>query len=184
MQHQYKPRATLACRACGNYFSVQAYRATSACYCSRACHAVGTRSHGESRPTATPEYCTWASMKQRCLNPAHPGYSDYGGRGIAVCPEWLDNFTAFLADVGRRPSPGHSIDRIDNDKGYEPGNVRWASRVQQAGNKRVSRQITFEGVERTVSEWAKRFGIHKSTLAKRLDSGWPVERALTTPAMY
>lgn len=74
-------------------------------------------------------------MRQRCLNPKAIGYKRYGGRGITVCDQWRDSFEAFLADVGPRPSAAHSIDRIDNDGNYEPGNVRWATTAQQHANK-------------------------------------------------
>ncbi len=93
--------------------------------------------HGENlRGKMTPEYRAWQSMKQRCSNPRHRGYKNYGGRGIAVARVWLDSFQTFLASIGRRPTTGHSIDRIDNDGNYEPGNVRWATRSQQRQNMR------------------------------------------------
>ena len=82
----------------------------------------------------TPEYRIWGSLRQRCLNPNDKGYADYGGRGITVCERW-DRFENFIMDVGRRPSPEYSLDRIDNDGNYEPGNVRWATADQQAANK-------------------------------------------------
>jgi hypothetical protein len=75
-------------------------------------------------------------MIRRCENPNDQAYPRYGGRGITVCPEWRADFAAFLRDVGRRPNPELSIDRIDNDRGYEPGNVRWATAKQQANNRR------------------------------------------------
>jgi len=79
------------------------------------------------------EYHTWVSMKQRCTNPNDPAYSYYGGRGITVCERWLNSFEHFLADMGQRPTPDHSLDRYpDNDRGYEPGNCRWATPKEQA----------------------------------------------------
>lgn len=84
----------------------------------------------------TPEYKTWARMKNRCFNVGGPDYPNYGGRGITVCEEWRSDFMAFFNHVGPRPTPKHSIDRIDNDKGYEPGNVRWATVAEQNLNRR------------------------------------------------
>jgi hypothetical protein len=95
--------------------------------------------HGHNRrQQRTPEYNAWTNMKSRCLNPRHPHYKYYGGRGITVQPEWLESFEAFLRDVGNRPGPGYSLDRVDVDGNYEPGNVRWATALQQRHNRRDS----------------------------------------------
>jgi hypothetical protein len=85
------------------------------------------------------EHKCWASMKARCLNPSALNFKHYGGRGITVCDEWVDDYEAFLAHVGRRPSSQHSLDRVDNERGYEPGNVRWATKTEQARNRRPRR---------------------------------------------
>jgi hypothetical protein len=84
----------------------------------------------------TPEYKIWVSMIQRCHNPNNAGYANYGGRGIAVCSSWRLSFTAFLFDMGTRPDPSRSLDRIDNDGHYEPGNCRWATLKEQRANRR------------------------------------------------
>jgi len=91
------------------------------------------RTHGDNRSR---EHRVWCGMIQRCANPRRDHYKYYGGRGIAVCQRWREDYAAFLADVGRAPSPKHTIDRIDNDGNYEPGNVRWATASQQNANRR------------------------------------------------
>lgn len=103
--------------------------------------------HGEAQGTdhnATPEYNAWSSMKGRCHNPRDKGYPNYGGRGIEVCESWRNSYQAFLGDVGRRPGPGYSIDRIDVNGNYEPGNVRWATARQQVRNRRVKGKMLIE----------------------------------------
>jgi len=99
--------------------------------------------HGRSQ---LPEYKCWQQIKQRCLNPKHAAYPNYGGRGISVAPEWAGDFEAFFAHVGSRPTSKHSLERVDNDKGYEPGNCRWATWEEQARNRRP--HGTAEGVRR------------------------------------
>ena len=131
----------------------------------------------------SPEYMAWAQMKLRCLNPKSPKYPRYGGRGISVCSAWLE-FDAFIADMGARPSPDHSIDRIDNDGDYEPSNCRWATRTQQQRNREANRRLTHDGETATLAEWAERLGISTATLYSRVGRlGWSVEKALTTPRL-
>jgi hypothetical protein len=126
--------------------------------------------------THTVEHSTWLSMRGRCLNPKSRDWPDYGGRGIRVCARW-NNFSNFLADMGPRPSHEYSIDRINNDGDYEPGNCRWATDIEQANNKRSKRLITCNGETLTLTAWAKRLGINKSSLHFRLVR-MPVNEAL------
>jgi hypothetical protein len=97
-----------------------------------------------------------------------------------VCRRWRESFEAFYSDMGPRPTSGHSIDRIDNDGDYEPGNCRWATRSEQQNNRRASRYISFNGKRMTVEQWAEYLGMSRDTLTKRLNN-WSVERALTEP---
>jgi hypothetical protein len=120
-------------------------------------------------------------MKERCLNPNNKDFPSYGGRGITVCPEWQKSYLSFLEHVGRRPSSAHSIDRLDNEKGYEPGNVRWSTSGEQARNTRRNRMITFQGRTRCLTDWAEEIQVDPRVLWSRLDRGWTVERALTQP---
>lgn len=102
--------------------------------------------HGQARhSTRSSLYHVWSQMKSRCTNPKNAGYPNYGGRGIRVCDEWARSFEAFAAHMGERPSPAHSIDRIDNDGNYEPGNVRWATPKEQRHNRRPQRGRTEHG---------------------------------------
>ena len=128
------------------------------------------------------EYKSWAHMKGRCYCETNHKYPNYGGRGIAVCDEWVDDFPRFLCDMGPRPSPKHSIDRIDNDGDYTPDNCRWATPRKQSNNRRSSRLLTYKGQEKTVAQWARYAGIRQHTLAARIDRhGMSVAEAIETP---
>jgi len=142
------------------------------------CH-FASRTHGMSDSDT---YSCWRSMNRRCHEQSNASYADYGGRGITVCDRWRHSFEDFLADMGPRPSPKHSIDRYPNQNGnYEPGNCRWATSVEQNNNMRSNRNLTYNGETLSVSQWAKRIGINVQTLWERIQSGWSVERALTEP---
>jgi hypothetical protein len=109
-------------------------------------------------------------------------FARYGGRGITVCDRWRHSFENFLADMGMKPSPRHSLDRKENDGNYEPSNCRWALPRDQCNNRNNNTNIEFRGITRTVTEWARELGMHDTTLFMRLyKSKWTVERALTTP---
>lgn len=123
----------------------------------------------------------WYGMKQRCLNPNDIAYPGYGGRGIKICERWLHSFSNFASDMGPRP-PGTSIDRIDNNGNYEPGNCRWATRTEQQNNKRNNRVITHDGLSLTPPQWAIRKGINVKTIWHRLLLGWELSLAVSSPA--
>lgn len=121
-------------------------------------------SHGEAGNRRTTEYITWHSMIQRCTNKNHPSYHLYGGRGISVCNDWRISYESFLSDMGRRPSKNYSLDRINNDIGYEKNNCRWVTRTDQNNNKRNNRRVVFRGVEMTCAELAEKINIPYRTI--------------------
>ena len=130
--------------------------------------------------TDSPEYSTWANMLTRCQNPNHKDWKLYGGKGVTVCPEW-QSFDRFYTDMGPKPQPGLTLDRIDSGLGYSPGNCRWATPRQQARNISTNRILTHEGQTMCSAEWAEQTGINPRTISQRLARGWPVGRVLTTP---
>lgn len=122
------------------------------------------------RKTGTKEYRTWTRMKERCFNENFIGFHDYGGRGISVCERWL-KFENFFEDMGNSPSTKHSLDRIDNDGNYEPGNCRWATNLQQKANTRRTIHITMDGETHCQSEWARLLGMSSAMLSRRMRNG-------------
>lgn len=164
---------------CGQEKSVQASNLNNGHVKSCGCLRVESRTtHGCAGSRRTPEYHTWSTMIQRCTNPSNVKWSYYGARGITVCDRWR-KFENFFADVGRKPSPAHELDRIDNDGNYEPSNVRWVTEHVQSRNKRSNVFITFGGESLCLADWAHRLGIGAATLKTRLAWGWGVERAFT-----
>lgn len=136
------------------------------------------RTHAKSQSR---EYRIWAGILTRCTNPNANGYQDYGGRGIRVCERWRVSFEAFLADMGPRPSPRHSVERTDHDGDYEPGNCQWIVRAAQNRNKRNSVILEHDGLSLPATEWAERLAMNYGVLLTRLARGWTPEKALTTP---
>lgn len=135
----------------------------------------GHRTHGDTVGRQRPgEYRSWTMMLNRCTNERAGNFSYYGGRGIVVCERWLI-YANFLADMGRKPTPDHSIDRKDPNGNYEPGNCRWATRQEQAENQRTRRNavlVAIDGVTRPVAEWCRAFGTSKNTAYGRILRGW------------
>lgn len=143
--------------------------------------SVRTATHGYTKKGPRPsEYRIWGCMKERCLSPNASSYTRYGGRGITVCERWLNSFESFLEDMGRRPGPEYSIERVDNEQGYSPENCVWATPQQQARNRMGTRLIKFRGEVRCVADWADALGISRSALYQRLRAlNWDSEKALT-----
>ena len=127
------------------------------------------------------EFNIWMGMRDRCLNPRSPAYANYGGRGITICERWLHSFPAFLADIGSRPSPTHTLERVENSLGYSPENCRWATRAEQALNTRRNVILSFNGAVLNLKQWAERLGIKYDTLQMRVQRGWSTEQVLTQP---
>ena len=121
-------------------------------------------------------FVVYRGMLDRCANQNHTSYKNYGGRGITVCRRWRKSFAAFMADMGLRPTPKHSLDRIDNDKGYFKDNCRWATKQEQANNQRNT--LYLDG--KSLSHWAEKTGLKKRTLDSRLRAGWSSNQILNT----
>lgn len=128
----------------------------------------------------------WNHIKRRCYREEEKSYSDYGGRGIKVCDRWLEGeggkhpLECFIEDMGDRPTASHSVERIDNDGDYEPGNCRWATPKEQARNRRSSRIISVYGDDMTVAEASEKYGVDYGLLISRIRVGWDAERAIET----
>ena len=176
--------SNVRCRCdCGRETSVRVRRLlageTKSCGCLRRKH--GATYQNRTPGKATPEYTAWLSMRRRCGDPKVWNYSEYGGRGIRVCQQWQESFERFLSDMGPRPSSEHSLDRIDPNGNYEPGNCRWATPTEQQNNLRTNRLVEFRGRTQTLSMWARELAIPRSTLETRLCRGSSVEDAFTLP---
>lgn len=177
------PNARCQCLCdCGNTTTICRYSLGSglskSCGCLR--KELITR-HGDTRSyKQTTEYRIWACMISRCGNQNDKGWYRYGGRGITVCEEWRRDYSSFLADVGRRPTRAHSLDRINNDGNYEPGNVRWATRSQQRRNNSENTILEVGGRRMCLADWAEEVGLGRECLRGRLRLGWPPEEALFT----
>jgi len=167
-----RERISLSCLRTGN---------TTSCGCARA-------EERRRRPDAhgledTPLYRVWCNMKSRCLNSRNKSFKNYGGRGISICPEWVNDFRAFYQwAIGCGYAEGLTIERINVNGDYKPSNCRWATRYEQARNTTRNIKLTFNDCTMCLKDWAKEIGMDELTLRDRiLESGWSIERALTTP---
>lgn len=179
-------QALWLCRCnCGSYATVKSANLSKGAVKSCGCLAPDvtrerSTTHGGSKLS---EYRCWQGMIQRCTDPSAIGYGRYGGIGVNVCARWK-RFESFLADVGRRPTEQHTLDRFPNNKGnYEPGNVRWATKKEQARNRRDNYLITFNDETKTLAEWAEISGLCRTVISRRLKAGWPVHAAINTPSL-
>jgi len=173
-------RRKFLCRCtCGTLkeFKIEHIRSghTKSCGCMRKEMVESLRkTHGMTNSMA---FKSWTSMKQRCLNPKMKYFDRYGGKGIKVCKRWLHSFENFLADMGKRPSIEHSLDRIDGTKGYSPDNCRWATPKEQAKNRKTT--VIYNG--ETASDASRRLGGGGALVSQRMMNGWSIEKAFTTP---
>jgi hypothetical protein len=143
------------------------------------------RVHGEtSGPFRSREYIAWNSMIGRCYNPNNIGYPKYGKAGVNVCARWKESFENFLADMGRKPTREHTLDRINSSGNYEPGNCRWATQIEQQRNRRSCVYVEIDGVKKCVTEWAETPGaVSVTAFRRRVKGGWDPKRALYEPIL-
>ena len=139
------------------------------------------------RPRTLPrepvEYTCWRNMNNRCRNPNNPAFKNYGGRGITVCDRWKSSYENFLADMGPRPSPAHSIERNDNDLGYSPSNCRWATKAEQFANRRCTMRVELAGQTFPLRDVCAFIGAPFEPVRGRLRLGWHLSRAISEPRM-
>lgn len=194
-------QARWRCRCtCGSFCDVLGVNLrnnnTSSCGCWRVdnCRQLRTKHGAAPAGHQTVEYITWTRIKGRTMNPRNADYKRYGQRGIKICAGWAHSFASFLADMKARPSPQHSIERCDNAGNYScghcaecltngwPANCCWADRVTQANNTRRNHLLTFKGETRSIAQWEKHFGFASGVVSGRIQYGWSVPKALTTPS--
>lgn len=182
---RWKGRLAWTCQcACGStsphvWSSCLTSGNTKSCGCEKRNAGKQTKTHGMSDAV---EYGIWFGMKKRCENEKCSNFANYGGRGIKVCDRWRSSFSNFYEDMGQRPSPKHSIDRIDNDGDYCKENCKWSTRTEQSQNRRNNVVLLFNGESKLMAEWERSLGLSKGRLCWRLKNGWTVEEALSSPA--
>lgn len=144
---------------------------TTSCGCLALERQSAPKSHGMSN---RPEYRVWRAMLDRCLREKATAYRHYGGRGITVCERWLVDFSSFYLDMGPRPTPKHTLERVKNHLGYGPDNCMWATKKTQARNRRSSVMVEFNGESRCLTEWAELAGVEVRTIKRRIAKNIPI----------
>jgi hypothetical protein len=178
-----QPLRVAARCACGTVKDINASNLlrgqSTSCGCNKSTAvSLAVRSHGLS---GTPTHKAWKSMRKRCSAKSGVWHERYVARGIKVCERW-SSFEAFLADMGERPTPAHTLDRKNNDGDYEPGNCRWAVQREQANNRSSNLSLTHNGETRTLAEWSALTGIRSGVIRQRIyRNGWSIADALTVP---
>lgn len=137
----------------------------------------GFATHTKPRPV---EYGVWRQMRKRCTSSSCHDWKYYGGKGIRICDRWK-SFDNFFADMGERPSPRHTLDRIDSNGHYEPANCRWATPVEQSNNRSCTVFLEHNGERLPIGEWSKRSGVPADTMWHRVKAGWSAEDAIAKP---
>ncbi len=178
----YRTEATWLCKCdCGKTTVVRSSNlktgSIKGCGCLK---KYNSTTHGLSKSVT---YKSWVGMKSRCFNPSEHYFKRYGGRGIAICKEWEKSFESFFDDMGERPSPKHSLDRIENDGNYEPGNCRWATKKEQAQNTSTNILREHNGKILPSIEWSRKLGGSYDIVGRRIRKGWSISKAITTPIM-
>lgn len=169
--------------ACGGAIAVHPFDIKrSHVVCCGCRHPMET--HGHSHGKKGTEYASWISMRLRCRDPKAKEFENYGAIGITICDRWCESFEAFLADMGPKPTPAHTIDRFPNQSGnYEPGNCRWATPTEQANNRKSNVRLTIYGKTLTVAEWSRISQVKQMTIGARLRNGVPAKTAVFTPPL-
>ncbi|SRR6266536_824250 len=167
------------CNLCGNEFITRLSSIkngnTRSCGCLHKSElSERTRIHGGSN---TLEFSSWQNMKNRCYNKKTTRYQHYGGRGINVCARWLNSFEAFILDMGKRPAPKYTLERINNDKDYCKENCRWATKKDQNRNRSITIYVSLDGIKRPLSELIEYYGLNEKTVRTRLRRGADVNKA-------
>lgn len=158
------------------------YGQTTSCGCRNGSRSM--KASGGRRVTDLPEYGIWRGMLRRCRVPKAKDYPRYGGRGITVCDRWttgegaITGFLCFLADMGARPTPQHTLDRTMNDEGYAPGNVTWKLNIEQQQNRRITRMVEVDGTKISVADACRRLGLDFNKVRKKMERGHSPEESI------